>query len=364
MQILSKLFPRKSSTAASSSRASTFEGLEHRLLMAAAPRITSVVADNRGEVIMTSSRTLAGVSKSSVKLFTGGADGIVGTVDDVRVPAQVSFTEATGRITIKGKLAAGTGYRVRIDSKLVTSLDGRRLDGEFNGTLPSGNGTPGGNFAFQAKSDKSNTPTVRMSTSAGTIVLRLRKDVAPATVANFLAYANNGRFDNVFFTRSENNPNPFVIQGGSLQITDDGQDASDIVATKRDAAVADENSLPGALSNTIGTLSFAKSGPNTATNQFFINLADNSFLDSPTRTDGGFTPFAEITSGLAVAQAINQKPVANLTPQIGTAASSTNTGVSNVPVNDTIQATTALNPFRDLQYIRKTAPVMKISAVA
>jgi cyclophilin family peptidyl-prolyl cis-trans isomerase len=363
MHLLSRLFSRKNLTPARTNRVSTLEGLEGRVLMTAAPKISQVIADNRGEVTMISTRTLTGVSKSSVKLFTGGADGIVGTVDDVRVPAQVVYNVDNFRITVKGKLAAGTGYRVRIDSKLVTSLDGRKLDGEFNPGAPSGNGVPGGNFAFQAKSDKSSTPTVRMSTNLGTIVLRLRGDVAPKTVANFLAYANSGRFDNVFFTRSENSPSPFVIQGGSLQITDDGAQASDIIATTRDTAVEDENSLPGALSNTIGTISFAKSGPNTATNQFFINLADNSFLDSPARSDGGFTPFAEITSGLSVAQAINAKPTTDLTGQIGTVASSTNTGVSKVPVNDAGLAQN-LNPFRDLQYIRKTAPNMKISAVA
>jgi cyclophilin family peptidyl-prolyl cis-trans isomerase len=59
-----------------------------------------------------------------------------------------------------------------------------------------------------------------------------------------------------------------------------------------DAPIADENGGPSALHNTIGTLAFAKSGPNTATNQFCVNLADNSFLDSPSRPDGGFTVFA------------------------------------------------------------------------
>jgi hypothetical protein len=56
--------------------------------------------------------------------------------------------------------------------------------------------------------------------------------------------------------------------------------------------------------------------------------------------------------------------VANLGPQIGGVAASTNTGVSNVPVNNATQATAGLNPLRDLPYIRRTASVMKIGALA
>lgn len=360
--MLSRLFSRNKRNVSTSIRPnpSFVEGLEDRLLMTAAPKVLAVVADNRGEVVITLSRTVTGVSKSSVKLFTVGANGAIGDADDVRQPAQVIYTPANGRITIKGKLAANAGYRVRIDAKLVLSLDGRKLDGEFNGSFPSGDGRPGGNFAFLVKNDKSLTPTVRMSTSAGVITLRMRKDVAPNTVANFLNYANSTRYDNIFWTRSENNPAPFVIQGGSLQIKGAGTVASDVVATTLDPAIADEN--PGGISNTIGTLSFAKGGPNTATNQFFINLADNSFLD-PASNGGGFTVFAQITRGLDVAQAINAKPVADLTSQIGTVASSTNTGVTNAPVNSKALAEAALNPFRDLQYVRRVAVVDKLGPV-
>jgi cyclophilin family peptidyl-prolyl cis-trans isomerase len=361
--VLSRLFSRNKRNVSTSIRPNPnfFEGLEDRLLMTAAPKVLSVVADNRGEVVITLSRTVTGISKSSVKLFVdGNGDGIVGEASDIRQPSQVVYNPESFKVTIKGKLAANAGYRVRIDSKLVLSLDGRKLDGEFNGAFPSGDGKPGGNFAFLVKNDKTQTPLVRMSTNLGPITLRMRKDVAPNTVANFLNYANSGRYDNIFWTRSENNPAPFVIQGGSLQITGTGTKASDVVATKLDAPVADEN--PGGISNTIGTLAFAKGGPNTATNQFFINLADNSFLD-PASNGGGFTVFAQITKGLDVAQAINAKPVADLSSQIGAAASSTNTGVTNAPVNDKAQAEAALNPFRDLQYVRRIAVIDKLGPV-
>jgi len=341
------------------------EGLENRQMLAAAPIITNVIADNRGEVQITASRFLRGVNKNSVRFFTAGADGTIGTADDIRkTDISVSFNASNNRVTVRGNTESNATYRVRLESTLITSGDNRRLDGEFLGTLPTGNGTQGGNFNFVARRDRSSTPRVRVATTEGTIILRMRGDLTPTHAQNFLDYANSGRYDNVFFTRSENNPAPFVIQGGSLQITGDGQEAGDIIATTRFAAILDENDLPGALSNTIGTLSFAKGGPDDATNQFFINLADNSFLDSPQRSDGGFTVFAEVTSGIAAAQAINQKPVANLQSQIGTVASSTNTGVTNVPVENQGQAEAGLNPLRDLPYIRRVAGQMKIGALA
>ena len=79
----------------------SIEGLEDRLLLTAAPKVIGVIADNRGEVIINLSRTVEGVSKSSVKLFTPGADGVIGNGDDVRTPSQVVYNPANGRITIK-----------------------------------------------------------------------------------------------------------------------------------------------------------------------------------------------------------------------------------------------------------------------
>ena len=344
-------------------RPNLVETLERRQLMHA--NVTNVFADNRGEVQITVSEAVTGVDKSSVRMTTSGPDAVPGTADDVRVPASVRLSG--NKIIVRaaaGAVESNASYIVRLDAKKIrTADDGAGLDGEFTGTLPTGDGNSGGNFIFRTVRDRGQTPRVRMYTTEGVMTLTLRKDVAPGHATNFQNYMNDGRFDNVFFTRSENNPSPFVIQGGSLQITGTGTSASDIIATTRDSAVPDENDLPGALSNVLGTLAFAKSGPDDATNQFFINLANNSFLDSPLRSDGGFTVFAEVTGGLAVAQAINQLPVANLQPQIGTVAGSTNTGVSNVPVQNQAQAEAGLNPVRDLPYIRRTAQRMKLAAV-
>ena len=102
----------------SKGKTSFLESLEDRVLLSAAPIVTGVVADNRGEVTITLSRNVSGVSKSSVKLFVAGADGIIGDSDDVRQPSQVIYTPGSDKITIKGKLAAGTGYRVRLRVEL------------------------------------------------------------------------------------------------------------------------------------------------------------------------------------------------------------------------------------------------------
>jgi hypothetical protein len=71
---------------------------------------------------------------------------------------------------------------------------------------------------------------------------------------------------------------------------------------------------------------------------------------------------SKVTSGLSVFQAINQRPVADLTSQIGVVASSSATGVGNAPVNNTAQAEAGLNPNRDLMIIRRVAVRNRIAA--
>ena len=134
----------------------------------------------------------------------------------------------------------------------------------------------------------------RFTTSLGDIDVQLRPDVAPATVANFLAYVTSGNYNDSFFHRSVSN---FIIQGGGYAIAN-GQ----VVTIAARNPVVNEFHL----SNTRGTIAMAKlaSGPNTATDQWFFNEADNSAnLDSQ---NGGFTAFGTITdsAGLAVMDAI------------------------------------------------------------
>jgi peptidyl-prolyl cis-trans isomerase A (cyclophilin A) len=243
-----------------------------------------------------------------------------------------------------------------VGSRLTSEGGAFHLDGEFNGyNIQSGNGVDGGNYEFQVKNDKSETPLVRMYTSEGLITLRMRGDLAPNTFRNFMNYANTLRYDNIFFTRSINSPSPFIIQGGSLQITGDGTSASDVVATTEDTGIAEEFSV----TNARGTVAMAKSSlPNSTTNQFFFNMADNSSLDSQQ-----FSVFAELygAPSLAAADAINAKPNVDLTSQINDPSG--HTDLQNVPVQDATQATAGVNPNRDFVLIRRVAMRSHVAAL-
>lgn len=333
-----------------------------RLLAVAPPNITNVLADNRGEVQITVSRAVTGVNKNSVRFFTAGADGAIGTSDDIR-KTDITVKVTGTRITVRGNTDPNAAYRVRLESTLIAdAVNGKLLDGEFSGTFPTGNGKSEGNFNFMAKRDRSATPTFRMNTTTGTITLRLRKDVAPVSASAFIDLANSGKLDGFFWTRSVPG---FVIQGGSLQVTGEGTSASDVVAN---SAPQFGQELPRVLNNVRGTLSFARGGPQlNASNQFFINLGNNStgssfnnldVADSP--GDAVFTPFAEVISGMDAADAVAAKPTASL-PQL---AIDPSTGTDSVPVNDAALAQAGVNPNRDLQIARRVAGRMKISALA
>lgn len=151
-------------------------------------------------------------------------------------------------------------------------------------------------------------PVISFNTTFGPLVLELFEDEAPNTVDNFLNYANRGDFVNSFFHRSVTD---FVIQGGGFATT-----SVDFVSTAQfsridtDPPVANE---PG-RSNLRGTIAMAKtSDPDSATNQFFVNLSDsNTFLDEPSNS-GGFTVFGQILD-IGVADEINDLPIDTTNP--------------------------------------------------
>ncbi len=128
--------------------------------------------------------------------------------------------------------------------------------------------------------------TITLNTNDGPINVELFDKQAPRTVANFLNYVTSGRYDNSIFHRLVPG---FVLQGGGFTFSNDGVNTT-LPAIATDPAVQNE---PG-ISNTQGTLAMAKLGndPNSATDQFFFNLADNSSnLD---HQNGGFTVFGKI----------------------------------------------------------------------
>ena len=153
-------------------------------------------------------------------------------------------------------------------------------------------------FSLPLSAQTSGGQLVRMHTNAGDIDVQLLPTSAPATVANFLSYMNRGAYNNSIFHRSVTN---FIIQGGGFK--------QDFSAISQDPAVKNEYSL----SNTRGTIAMAKLGndPNSATNQWFFNLGDNSGnLDNQ---NGGFTVFGRVANpaSLAVMDKIASLPTNN-----------------------------------------------------
>jgi cyclophilin family peptidyl-prolyl cis-trans isomerase len=159
-----------------------------------------------------------------------------------------------------------------------------------------------GNF-----SDPNTTPTlVRFDTTAGPIDVQLSDNQAPRTVANFLNYITSGRYDNSIFHRLVPN---FVLQGGgfSLQVDPNTNKAS-LPSITADPAVTNEFGV----SNTAGTLAMALTGSdvNSATDEFFFNLVNNSSSLDPQ----SFTVFGKIV-GPTSQQVINALAATPQVPQ-------------------------------------------------
>ncbi len=137
-------------------------------------------------------------------------------------------------------------------------------------------------------------PQVRLVTSKGDIVLELDPVKAPKTVENFLAYVRSGHFDGTIFHRVIPG---FMIQGGGF--------TAEMVQKPTRPPIANE--AANGLKNRRGTVAMARtSDVNSATAQFFINLADNDFLDHHDSSARGFgyCVFAKVTEGMDVVDAI------------------------------------------------------------
>jgi peptidyl-prolyl cis-trans isomerase B (cyclophilin B) len=142
--------------------------------------------------------------------------------------------------------------------------------------------------------------TVEMITSQGTIGIELDDERAPESVKNFLAYAAAGHYDNTVFHRVIKG---FMIQGGGF--------APGMNQKPTQAPVANE--AKNGLKNAKYTLAMARtSAPHSATAQFFINTADNRFLDNDRAQDGwGYAVFGKVVSGQDVVDAIEQVATGN-----------------------------------------------------
>ena len=133
---------------------------------------------------------------------------------------------------------------------------------------------------------------IKFTTNHGEICLELDYDNAPETSHNFEQYVRDGHYDGTLFHRVING---FMVQGGGM--TPEFKPKPTRPPIKNEAA--------NGLKNTIGTVAMARtSDPHSASSQFFINVADNDFLDYPGQDGWGYCVFGRVTQGMDVVKAI------------------------------------------------------------
>ncbi|GGX09671.1 peptidyl-prolyl cis-trans isomerase [Pigmentiphaga litoralis] len=135
---------------------------------------------------------------------------------------------------------------------------------------------------------------VNLTTNHGVIVIELNADKAPKTVENFLSYVKDGHYDNTVFHRVIPG---FMIQGGGFEPG---------MAQKPTKATIDNEANNG-LKNNAYTVAMARTNaPHSASSQFFINVANNDFLNfsAPTPQGWGYAVFGEVVEGKEVVDKI------------------------------------------------------------
>ncbi len=145
-------------------------------------------------------------------------------------------------------------------------------------------------------------PSVEFETSQGNFTVELYPEKAPKTVANFLQYVKDGFYENTIFHRVISR---FMIQGGGFE--------RDLTEKNTRAPIANESN--NGLLNELGTIAMARTmDPESATAQFFVNLADNQFLNytSPDPEQIGYCVFGRVTSGFEVVQKIGLSPTTTM----------------------------------------------------
>jgi peptidyl-prolyl cis-trans isomerase B (cyclophilin B) len=137
-------------------------------------------------------------------------------------------------------------------------------------------------------------PVVELHTNHGVIVLQLDADKAPKTVENFLTYVREGFYDGTLFHRVIPD---YMAQGGGFTANNE----------KKTPRAPIPNEADNGLKNLRGTLAMSRGGdPDSATSQFFINLADNAKLDytAPTNRGWGYAVFGKVIKGMEVVEKI------------------------------------------------------------
>ncbi|ANF87573.1 peptidyl-prolyl cis-trans isomerase [Pseudomonas antarctica] len=151
---------------------------------------------------------------------------------------------------------------------------------------------------------------VLITTTNGDIEIELDPVKAPISTKNFLAYVDSGFYTNTIFHRVIPG---FMVQGGGFTAQ----------MSQKETKAPIKNEASNGLHNVRGTLSMARTNdPNSATSQFFINVADNAFLD-PGR-DAGYAVFAKVVKGMDVVDVIVNSQT------------TTKQGMQNVPIDPVV----------------------------
>jgi peptidyl-prolyl cis-trans isomerase B (cyclophilin B) len=135
---------------------------------------------------------------------------------------------------------------------------------------------------------------IKLHTNHGVITLKLFEDKAPETTANFKEYVTSGHYDGTIFHRVIGN---FMIQGGGFEPG----------MKQKSTRAPIKNEANNGVSNKVGTVAMARTmDPHSASAQFFINVADNAFLNhtAPTTQGWGYTVFGEVVEGMDVVEKI------------------------------------------------------------
>ena len=138
-------------------------------------------------------------------------------------------------------------------------------------------------------------PQVELNTNHGDIVIELNAEKAPITVANFIEYVKAGHYENTVFHRVIGN---FMVQGGGFEPG---------MKEKKDKRPSIQNEADNGLPNEKYTVAMARTmEPHSASAQFFINVADNSFLNHSGKTaqGWGYAVFGKVVAGQDVVDKI------------------------------------------------------------
>jgi len=177
-------------------------------------------------------------------------------------------------------------------------------------------------LCFNAQAATSSQPTaqkgkhsmVKLHTNLGDITIELNAEKAPETVKNFLDYVSSGFYDGTIFHRVINN---FMVQGGGFEPG----------MKQKPTKAPIQNEAANGLKNDNYTVAMARTGdPHSATAQFFINAADNGFLNytAPDAQGYGYCVFGKVVEGKEVVDAIRKVKTGN------------RSGFQDVPMEDVI----------------------------